>query len=139
MTAETDQPSAPMTGQGETILLVDDEETILTAVQRVLEENGYRVVTARNGKEALVTFVAHQQEVKLVVTDLMMPEMDGLNLARALRRLDQDVPIIGSSGLDPAAQTAEVEAGNIAEFLHKPYEQATLLATIRRHLPAAAD
>ena len=73
-------------------------------------------------------------EVKIVVTDVMMPVMDGLKLARALRGIDAEVRVIASSGLDPASIAVELEADYIMEFLKKPYERHTLLAAVGRQL-----
>ncbi len=123
-----------VSGDGETILVVDDEAPILAAARHCLERNGYRVLQAKNGQEALAVFVAHRPEVKVVVTDVMMPVMDGLKLARALRRLDPKVRVIAASGLDPVASSLDVAAGFIAEFLKKPYERSTLLAAVHRQL-----
>ena len=121
-------------GGGETVLAVDDEVAIIAAIQISLERHGYRVLTANDGKQALEIFENHRPLVKIVVTDVMMPVMDGLTLARALRRLDPNVRVIASSGLEPANRSSEIEAGFIAEFLTKPYEPATLLAAISRQL-----
>ena len=125
-------------GQGETILVVDDEEAILAATRYCLEGHGYRVLTAKNGQEALAVFDAHRREVKIVITDVMMPVMDGLKLARALRELDAAVRVIASSGLEPEAKSTELAAGIIVEFLSKPYDRSTLLAAVRRQWTAAA-
>jgi CheY-like chemotaxis protein len=124
-------------GGGELILVVDDEAAIVASVRLCLEGKGYRVLVARNGQEALNVFVAHQPQVAVVVTDVMMPVMDGLKLARALRGLDARVRVIASSGLDVADRAGEAEAGDIAEFLSKPYQSRTLLAAIRRQLDLA--
>ena len=124
-------------GGGELILVVDDEAAIVASVRLCLEGKGYRVLVARNGQEALNVFVAHQPQVAVVVTDVMMPVMDGLKLARALRGLDARVRVIASSGLDVTDRAGEAEAGDIAEFLSKPYQSRTLLAAIRRQLDLA--
>ena len=118
--------------------MVDDEASIVTAVRLCLEGRGYRVLTAKDGREAVELFVAHRHEVGIVVTDVMMPVMDGLALARTLRRLDANVCVIASSGLDPATINEELAAGYIAEFLNKPYEQCMLLTAIRRQLKRLA-
>jgi len=119
-------------GGGETILVVDDEAAIVAAVRICLERRGYRVLTAKDGQEAIEMFSAHRADVRLVLTDVMMPVMDGLKLARALRQLDANVRVMASSGLDPAAIPEELAAGFITEFLNKPYDQRLLLAAIQR-------
>lgn len=125
-------------GAGDTILVVDDEASIVVAVRLCLERRGYRVLTANNGREGLAVLAANAAEVKIVFTDLMMPVMDGLALAREVHRRYPDVRVISSSGLDPEGRPAETEAGVIAEFLNKPYHPPALLAAIRRQLPGGA-
>jgi len=132
--AEVNNEAKSFEGHGETILVVDDEASILAAVKLCLEIHGYRVLTAEDGPAAIEIFTAHWREVRIVLTDVMMPEMDGLKLARALRQIDANVRVIASSGLDPAAAPAELAAGFIVEFLNKPYDQHTLCAAIRRQL-----
>ncbi len=133
-----DEAARTEDGAGETILVVDDEAAILAGVRHCLEGRGYRVLTAKDGQEALEVFAARPREVELVVTDVMMPVLDGLKLARALRRLDPRVRVIACSGLDPAGRAGEIEAGFVAEFLNKPYEPHALLAAIRRQLALTA-
>jgi CheY-like chemotaxis protein len=132
--AEVNNEAKSFEGHGETILVVDDEASILAAVKLCLEIHGYRVLTAEDGPAAIEIFSALWREVRIVLTDVMMPEMDGLKLARALRQIDANVRVIASSGLDPAAAPAELAAGFIVEFLNKPYDQHTLCAAIRRQL-----
>ncbi len=128
-------PGAPaQPGAGETILVVDDELAILVAVRHCLESAGYRVVTAREGREALEVFAAQAGRLKLVVTDVMMPGMDGLKLARGLRARDPGIRVIASSGLDQTHKSGELAEGIIVDVLNKPYERATLLAAVQRHL-----
>lgn len=124
-------------GGGETILVVDDEPAIVAAVRLCLEGRGYRVLTAKDGREAIELYAAHRSEVRIVLTDVMMPVMDGLKLSRGLRQLDAHVRVIASSGLDPSAIPAEVAAGFITEFLSKPYDRRLLLAAIQRQQKSA--
>ena len=131
--------STVMRGNGETILVVDDEPYIVATVSHCLVEYGYRVLTAKDGKQAMAEFLAHQPSIRVVVTDVMMPAMDGLKLARALRQLDPRVRVIASSGLDQAEKSAELTDGTIAEFLAKPYEWAELLAAVHRQVTASAN
>lgn len=123
-----------MRGHGETVLVVDDELPVLLAVQHCLQGHGYRVLTAKDGREALATFVAEQRDIRLVVTDLMMPVMDGATLARQIHQYSSAVPIVASSGLEVARR----DLPDIAEFLSKPYDAATLLAAAARliHQPS---
>ena len=74
-------------GNGELVLVVDDETAICSLLRRTLERQNYRVVTANDGREGLELFRSHRSEVRLVITDLMMPVMDGTELIRSLRVL----------------------------------------------------
>lgn len=121
-------------GEGEVILVVDDEEPIREATRHVLMQNGYRVVTAVNGRHALTVFLAHRNDVKLVITDVMMPEMGGGTLARALRVLAPGLKILATSGLEADRQHREFASLGGAEILQKPCGAATLLDAVRRTL-----
>ena len=123
-------PVPPENGDGQSILLVDDEEAVLTAMAHLLDEHGYKVLTAHNGKEALATFVANRSQVRLVVTDMMMPVMDGRTFARLLHVMDPMMKVIASSGLEGE----RVKEFGIVEFLAKPYQPVELLAALARHL-----
>lgn len=120
-------------GQGETILVVDDEESIRNVTATTLAEYGYRVLLAVDGSEAVSVFLRHRQEVRLVLTDMMMPVMDGRATIEVLRRLEPTLKIVGVSGL-PVGQGLGGEGAAVVDFLQKPYTAATLLRTIRSAL-----
>ncbi|HZZ94734.1 MAG TPA: PAS domain S-box protein [Usitatibacter sp.] len=120
---------------GETILLVEDEAGIRELARRALEAAGYRVVTAEHGAAALAAF-RDNACIDLVVTDMMMPVMDGARLARALGELAPAVPVICTSGIAPAGPPAAALTG--AAFLAKPYTSERLLAAVRKALPDRA-
>ncbi len=118
------------TGSGELILVADDEENIRQITKATLEKYGYKVLTANDGTEALAVFARQGEEIKLVLTDIAMPYLDGIALARALRRFNPELKIIAASGLTSAEQTAEMNALNINAFLSKPYAAEKLLTTV---------
>ncbi len=124
-------------GRGEVILVVDDEAPIREAARYALEARGYRVVSAANGEEAITRFLEHRQDIRLVLTDIMMPVMDGPTLVRSLRVLNPALRFIGTSGLDQLERRAEFSALGISEFLAKPYEAGSLLDAVRRQLEPA--
>ena len=128
--------SASPPGAGETILLVDDEAGIRELARRALESAGYRVVIAANGAEALAAF-RRDPAVDLVVTDMMMPVMDGATLVRALGELAPAVPVICTSGIAPAGATAAA-ASTGAPFIAKPYTTERLIAAVQKALPSRA-
>jgi CheY-like chemotaxis protein len=123
-------------GRGELVLLVDDEASILEITRAALEENGYRVLTATDGREALATYRQHRAEVKVVVTDMAMPNMDGPATIRAVQAVDPDLPIIACSGLRSGPSADQAKALKVKAFLTKPYAAAKLLSTLRDALAA---
>jgi nitrogen-specific signal transduction histidine kinase/ActR/RegA family two-component response regulator len=120
----------PTHGRGELVLLVDDEESILRISRQALEAFGYRVLTAANGTEALAEFVTHQDEIAVVVTDMMMPEMDGTAVVRALKRMAPKVPVIRSSGLGSSPGGLSMAEDGLGPFLPKPYTAERLLRVL---------
>jgi two-component system, cell cycle sensor histidine kinase and response regulator CckA len=113
-------------GAGELILLVDDEPAILRLAREVLEDAGYRVLSAHNGREALQHFAAQSREIKLVLTDMVMPATDGAAMIRELRRMDGTLPVLASSGLADLGKEEEARRLGVAGFLPKPYSAETL-------------
>ena len=118
-------------GNGEGILLIDDESSILTIIQQTLEAFGYRVFTAEHGAQAVAIFAANQDKMALVLTDMMMPVMDGAATILALRELNPKIKIIAASGLNSNGNSAKAAQAGVAHFLTKPYTTGTLLGTIR--------
>lgn len=121
-------------GRGELVLVVDDEASIREATGDFLESQGYRILLADSGEEALRVFLQHQAAVRLVITDIMMPGMDGLALVRALRGLQPSLPVIASSGLDRNQNHEEFAALGVGEVLAKPFSPPALLKAVSRHL-----
>jgi PAS domain S-box-containing protein len=127
---------------GETILVVDDEVNIVSANRRMLTRHGYRVLEAGNGQEALEMFKAKRDRIDLVVTDIMMPGMDGMGLIRALRASFPGTKIIASSGLGSGLGGAsqgpdraeELKTLGVNVFLSKPYSTEKLLRMIDKTL-----
>ncbi|WP_447979816.1 PAS domain S-box protein [Candidatus Nitrospira bockiana] len=117
-------------GCGERILVVDDELTILEMVKATLETYGYRVWTAQDGTEALAVYARHLGQVNLVITDVMMPFMDGAATIRALQRLDPGVKVIAVSGLTMNERVMEAASAGPVSFLQKPYTTEALLNTV---------
>jgi signal transduction histidine kinase/CheY-like chemotaxis protein len=118
-------------GNGETILVVDDEALIRTITSQTLRACGYQVLTATDGAKAMAVYVKHRKKIALVLTDMSMPIMDGESVIRALTKLNPAIKIIAASGLNDRRIVARVSRANIKHFLPKPYTAATLLKTIR--------
>jgi len=123
----------PPRGEGRRILVVDDEPGIVSIARQTLEAFGYQVETATDGVEALELYREGGGEVDLILTDLMMPRMDGAALIEAIRKLDPEVPIVAVSGRGSEALQAGAAGGEVAgahRFIPKPYTAGRLLATI---------
>ncbi|OJY66666.1 MAG: hypothetical protein BGP12_15375 [Rhodospirillales bacterium 70-18] len=123
-------------GGGALVLLVDDDPTVRHVTGRTLEAFGYRVAEATNGAEAVAIFAGRRDEVAIVLTDMMMPVMDGLATIRVLRHMRADVPIIAASGLSVDGRMARATEAGVRHFLQKPYTTETLLNTIAEVLDA---
>jgi PAS domain S-box-containing protein len=130
--------AAPLpAANGELLLMVDDEKSILQMAQAVLEGHGYRVLTAGDAPEALGIFALRKDEIKLVLTDLAMPLMDGIALIRTLQKMEPAVRIIASTGrgsLDHRAH--ELAPLHVRACLTKPYNKDKLLRTLHDALNA---
>jgi PAS domain S-box-containing protein len=131
---ESKKSEAVPKGNGELILLVDDEEPVTAAIRLILEQNNYRVLVAHNGKQAVSLFLEYQDGLKLVLTDIMMPIMGGLALAKALRAISPNLPVIAATGLEDEKRQAELAEIGIREILYKPCSPAELLSAVRREL-----
>lgn len=127
------EPSLPE-GSGELILVIDDEAAIREMTRTTLEAFGYHALTADNGATALSLFADHRSEIRLIITDLMMPIMDGITTIRALRKMSPDICIIATSGLAASANIPELNTLGIETLLEKPYNAETLLVAIARSL-----
>ena len=132
------EPKEMPTGHGELILAVDDEASVLTMTKETLEAFGYRVITARDGAEAIATYTAHRDEIKGVLTDMIMPHMDGPATIRVLKRIDPSVKVIAASGLMDGEKVKDATGLSHIAFLMKPYTAEKLLTTVSRVLSEAA-
>jgi CheY-like chemotaxis protein len=117
-------PEALPVGQGELILVVDDEAAVREAIRRNLQEFGYQVLLAREGGEALQLWAQERGRVRAVLTDVMMPGVDGPLLIQALRREAPTLPVVAMSGL-----TIDPPPGADL-LLQKPFRMQDLLRTI---------
>jgi CheY-like chemotaxis protein len=132
--AATSLRPPPAGGGGQTILVVDDERNIRDAMRALLEREQFVVLTAMHGEDALAQFRQHRASIKLVLTDVMMPVMNGVTLVRELRRIDPVVKIIAMSGLGSVDHGGELAALGVPDVLMKPCAGTTLLETVHRHL-----
>lgn len=117
------------------ILVVDDEVSIVSVAHQFLTQQGYKVRTARNATEGLECFQAHRPDIQLVITDVMMPFVDGRQLMRRLRELDPHLPILVMSGMLTPSLEAEILVQEACGFLVKPFTAEQLLAKLHELLP----
>jgi CheY-like chemotaxis protein len=125
-----DEPSLPR-GQGELVLVVDDEASVRDITRQTLEAFGYRVITAHDGADAVALYAQHRAEIAVVLTDMMMPIMDGPSAIRVLQRLNPEVRIIAASGIASQGMMARPSDLGVEHFLPKPYTADTLLVLLR--------
>jgi len=121
-------------GAGRTILVVDDEPSILTFLQRVLKLASYTVITSRNGDHAWCAIERGQVKVELVLTDIVMPgSIDGFILAGMIRRKYSNLPVLFMTGALPPddEQAAEIERKRL--LLRKPFSPRELVEFIDAH------
>ncbi len=118
-------------GRGELLLLVEDNELLRRTAKRALNQFGYRVIEASNGREALQTWREHRAEVALILTDFEMPEMGGRELLQAVRAEDPTVPFIFTSGYSVGELGGGVEAGGGVRIVQKPWDLEVLGRVIR--------
>lgn len=121
--SESEMPA----GNGEVILVVDDEESIRMTVKATLERFGYKVETATDGTDALAVYTQSNGRINIVLTDLAMPFMDGTSLIRALKKIDPNIKLAAMSGLLSEGQTIELKELGVDSFLSKPYTAKSLL------------
>jgi PAS domain S-box-containing protein len=119
---------------GATILVVDDESTVLALARDVLELHRYRVVTARNGEEALRRFREDPGAIDLVLLDLTMPGMGGEECFRQMRTIDPGVRVVISSGFSSQSSASQILRDGALDFLHKPFDIDALARAVQRAL-----
>ena len=128
------EPVVPLAGGQERILFVDDELDIVAAAQIILGQLGYEVVAAANGQEALVAFRSDPEKFDLIITDLTMPQLTGLDLAKAIYGIRPDIPIILCTGYGDAIALDRARDLGISQIILKPIMPAQLAETIRQLL-----
>lgn len=130
-TESTDRTQPP-SGDGELILVVDDELSIREVTAATLEKFGYRTIIAADGTEALAIYTEYAKDIAVVLTDMAMPFLDGSSTIRALRRLDPDIKVIAMSGMMNPEQTSDLKRLRVQDYLPKPFSAETLLVSLSR-------
>jgi two-component system, cell cycle sensor histidine kinase and response regulator CckA len=117
-------------GHGELVLVVDDESSIRDITKEALEASGYKVLVAADGAEATAVYASHAGEIDAVITDMMMPILDGAATIRVLHRMNPEVRIIAASGLEGSVQSPVDAQHGVRATLTKPFTAEKLLKTL---------
>ncbi len=125
------KPASPPTRRGtETVLLVEDEPAILEMTQTALRNQGYHVLTATDGHQALASYREHRSEIAAVLLDLGLPKLDGISVLEQIRETDSDTNVIVASGFLEPDQKRRLEHVGRTTFVPKPYELKTLVRAV---------
>ncbi len=128
----------PLQGHGELVLLVDDEESIRGVGRRVLESSGYQVLTAVDGADGLAIFRSQAKAIQVLVTDMVMPILDGTAFIRAARQLEPSLRVVAMSGLHSQQEEALGPPLRADVFLSKPFPPEHLVAAVHKVLGSRA-
>ena len=137
-TAPAEESRLPR-GHNELVLVVDDEEPIRRIAQKTLERYGYRVLLAADGAEAVSLYAPRQQEIGAVITDMLMPIMDGPATIIALIAINSDVKIVSSSGMASDGGMTKARNAGVRYFIPKPYTAETMLNTLHEVLHGKSE
>jgi CheY-like chemotaxis protein len=118
-------------GRGETVLVVEDEATVRRLATELLASKGYRVIEAGSAEDALAVFDRAANGVDLMLSDVVLPGIDGVELARRLRRSDPGLPVLYMTGYAPETLAERGLGGDDAPVLEKPFTPAQLLVAVR--------
>jgi CheY-like chemotaxis protein len=140
------QPAAPLTppqieirnptGQRELVMVVDDEDFVTLLATKVLSNSGYRVVTAKDGFQALDIYRKLKDQISLVILDFTMPVMDGSDVFAELQQINPRVPVVLSSGFAEQERLGIMLARGLRGFIPKPYSNQKLIDQVRQTLDA---
>jgi CheY-like chemotaxis protein len=123
-----------LSGNGEMILVVDDEEAFRLVLRETLENCGFQVLVAEHGADGVAQYAQHADEIVAVITDIMMPVMDGYMLINAVRSMNPDARILAASGLKSKEEVDQTAGLKVDGFLTKPHNTEDLIATLGRVL-----
>jgi PAS domain S-box-containing protein len=126
-----------LNGNGELVLVVDDEPGILRMTKMILEKHNYRVLDANDATEALALIAQQKDPIKVVVTDISMPYVDGVALVRVIKKMRPEMSFIASTGQRDEARVSELQALGVSNFLGKPYDTQSLLKKVHDALSGA--
>src|SRR5207248_2147342 len=129
---QQEESLAELKGNGELVLVVDDEAPIREVIVGTLEAHNYRCYTAEDGTDALALYFERRGAINLIITDLHMGMMDGITLTKSLKKLTPDVRVIVSSGHIQKENQTILEGLGVKTFLEKPYTAEKLLRCVKQ-------
>jgi CheY-like chemotaxis protein len=136
VTIDRSVPEKSLTGD-ETVLVIDDEDTVRQTAKSALESYGYRVIVAANGKEGVHLFQERSHEIAAVLLDMTMPVMSGEEALVRLKSIRPDIRVVLSSGYNEADATRRFTGKGLAGFVQKPYTAACLAETMKSALESS--
>lgn len=132
-----DMSSPALPNSQPTVLIVEDDELVLDAMTRMLVREGYLVLTAAGGHDAISLLHTPLQPINVVVLDVNLPDVSGINLCARIRELHPDMPVVVCTGSTDPADLAELLKMGIYRCFHKPVAMEDLLASVEAALPWA--
>jgi len=128
------QLSISRSKHGETLLLVDDEKLVLESICKVLEQLGYKIVTACDGRQGLQRFLEHQDRIKAVITDVVMPRSGGVAMFHQIHAINNTMPVIFLTGYDQGSVSLQPDEEAFSAVLSKPVKIVVLSQQLRAML-----
>ena len=125
-------------GNGETILFVDDQFEVRDVAFKILQRLNFKPLIANDGADALIRMAEHHASIRLIITDMHMPRMDGLQFAREARRLSPRIPVLMVSGLLESEEIAQLKLLGSTGQLNKPFSESDLAAALKKLLAPQA-
>ena len=123
-----------------TVLVIDDEKSVREVVQEILGSEGIEVITAVNGQTGVTIYQQRRHEIDLILLDLSMPGMSGVETYAHLRQINPNVPIVLTSGYSETESLSRFKKDNrLSGFIQKPFHMRTLIRTVYTHLPESVD
>ncbi|PYL73460.1 MAG: hybrid sensor histidine kinase/response regulator, partial [Verrucomicrobia bacterium] len=131
---QADMSFESLHGNGQLILVVDDEPPILHIIKMILEKHNYRILAANDGPEALARIAETKDLIDAVLTDISMPYMDGVALIRAIKKMRPGMCFIAATGESEHSHEPGLQELGVSSLLTKPYDTQDLLKTLRNAL-----
>ena len=117
------------------VLLIEDEQSVRTVANLMISDLGIKVIEASDGQEGFEIFCHEKDRIGLVITDMLMPRINGLELLHKIRETGSDVPVVLSSGYNKEDIVSSIEENELAGFIHKPDTEKQMQSLVRQFIP----